>query len=926
MLSDAVGVGQFPLVIIGLGLCLGTGCLEPVDLGGLVVGDSGALSGSVDGGQYEDVFVMDAQADHGDASPDGELLDGEDMGRGSVDDGGVVDMDSRVDAALDAQVDAGPPLPICGDGVLGVDEQCDDGNRVNGDGCKSDCNRDTCGAYPRRGRFLPEGGARGRFVAADERLDSFAILMDDHVQVEGGGGLVKWQDFTIDADIFGKVVDEGGDPVYSGASRMIMPGGVLITSAEAPLALQRGPRRDDCVHVYEFDARNFEHPNGRLEKPIVRFGQWAVAAYGGALFALPATGPADVAGDCNAAPGQAPISVSPLNDALGDIVEIPGGVLELAVATDRYENGLYDLVALSNNGSLHVLKTGTADDGTLLITSNTHFDGPCGAEGNLEALDMVPLRARQPQRNKTPIGDPSVAVLCRTFGDARSERASIWVGSLTGLCPDNAFVDCLVPDVTWTGGYSLGFAADHLSAGDVDGDGLADLAAVGRSDDECVGSLEVLLQSGVGERSFVRRPVSEDGASYIAIGTAPSAVLISDVRSSGDYDDDAAVIAPSRSEVIVVNAGAEGAMCDQRQIEIISHSFQDDKNQNGQGDRCEEPCPAGLGGPRCDEYIYTHVAAGSYHNCGVTPAEDGQSAGLRCWGNEFAEVLSLPVLRAGERFLSVAATRGRTCTIIEGMDANRTQCWPEGAWVGEFGGAYSAVSIGASFACGLNMAGSLDCVGTDDHHPTGTDQDEANRLGDFGQQLQMVESVSVADNHACWLNRAGALRCWGNRFGRSNDSVTRYQNIPAALTAMGQPRPMRSVVVGSYENDSFACGLTMNGEAACWGAGFGDFQAPQGAPFYAISADDGTACGITGDGRLHCWGNHGGLVGNAPPGLYKSVSVGSGHACALTQMGTVRCWGDGGHPNRDMAMCPNPPCAMEQPDGTDRNDSPAPSP
>lgn len=38
-----------------------------------------------------------------------------------------------------------PSRPICGDGVLGIGEECDDGNRVSDDDCDNNCKRATCG-------------------------------------------------------------------------------------------------------------------------------------------------------------------------------------------------------------------------------------------------------------------------------------------------------------------------------------------------------------------------------------------------------------------------------------------------------------------------------------------------------------------------------------------------------------------------------------------------------------------------------------------------------------------------------------------------------------------------------------------------------------------------------------------------------------
>jgi cysteine-rich repeat protein len=61
-------------------------------------------------------------------------------------DGGPPDDGRDGDAGgADADVEDGtPPPPGCGNGSVGGTEQCDDGNRVSGDGCEPDC-RFTCG-------------------------------------------------------------------------------------------------------------------------------------------------------------------------------------------------------------------------------------------------------------------------------------------------------------------------------------------------------------------------------------------------------------------------------------------------------------------------------------------------------------------------------------------------------------------------------------------------------------------------------------------------------------------------------------------------------------------------------------------------------------------------------------------------------------
>jgi cysteine-rich repeat protein len=47
-----------------------------------------------------------------------------------------IEVQAIVDAGSDGQC---PPPPVCGDGIQGVGEACDDGNVVAGDGCENDC-------------------------------------------------------------------------------------------------------------------------------------------------------------------------------------------------------------------------------------------------------------------------------------------------------------------------------------------------------------------------------------------------------------------------------------------------------------------------------------------------------------------------------------------------------------------------------------------------------------------------------------------------------------------------------------------------------------------------------------------------------------------------------------------------------------------
>jgi len=48
-------------------------------------------------------------------------------------------------ASTKTKGDIGPVEPICGDGIKTANEQCDDGNNVNGDGCSATCRLEVCG-------------------------------------------------------------------------------------------------------------------------------------------------------------------------------------------------------------------------------------------------------------------------------------------------------------------------------------------------------------------------------------------------------------------------------------------------------------------------------------------------------------------------------------------------------------------------------------------------------------------------------------------------------------------------------------------------------------------------------------------------------------------------------------------------------------
>ena len=152
-----------------------------------------------------------------------------------------------------------------------------------------------------------------------------------------------------------------------------------------------------------------------------------------------------------------------------------------------------------------------------------------------------------------------------------------------------------------------------------------------------------------------------------------------------------------------------------------------------------------------------------------------------------------------------------------------------------------------------------------------------------------------------------------------------FTNDRAALVA-GAP-PLTAITVGN----GFACGLTSEGVAYCWGHNrygqLGDGSTTERqtpAPvagttrFTSISAQYDHTCALTSEGTAYCWGlNSSSQLGSttsspctasstgAPVSCatqpqavsttvrFRQISAASQHTCALDQQGSAWCWGTG---------------------------------
>jgi alpha-tubulin suppressor-like RCC1 family protein len=129
--------------------------------------------------------------------------------------------------------------------------------------------------------------------------------------------------------------------------------------------------------------------------------------------------------------------------------------------------------------------------------------------------------------------------------------------------------------------------------------------------------------------------------------------------------------------------------------------------------------------------------------------------------------------------------------------------------------------------------------------------------------------------------------------------------------APGAPIVWSQVAVGAF----FSCGITVGGDAYCWGAGGqlgngSDFATTLptlvvgGHQWAQLSAGWSHACGVTQSGDAYCWGDGSqGRLGNGseddqsqpiPVSIDKKftqVSADFGHTCGVTNDEEIYCWG-----------------------------------
>ena len=286
---------------------------------------------------------------------------------------------------------------------------------------------------------------------------------------------------------------------------------------------------------------------------------------------------------------------------------------------------------------------------------------------------------------------------------------------------------------------------------------------------------------------------------------------------------------------------------------------------------------------------YRSISAGSMHVCDIA------SGGIAwCWGLNGAEgrigseqlgsssMSAVPVRVPGNQKLAQLATFGRhTCALTT---EGKAYCWGYNGW-----GALGANSNLSQSPTPVAVASNL-----------------------------TFRSITAGSDHACAVTFDNVAYCWGNNDWRQLGTGTAAQSAPVQVS---NSIAFASVTAGA----SFTCGVATTGSTYCWGANsigqtgdgktinYGNVfvSAPQavvgGQTFKAVSLGSQYACGVTLGGQAYCWGSNNSKLGagatndSSTPvavsgGLnFRSISTGYGHACGVTTADAIYCWGANGN-------------------------------
>lgn len=235
-----------------------------------------------------------------------------------------------------------------------------------------------------------------------------------------------------------------------------------------------------------------------------------------------------------------------------------------------------------------------------------------------------------------------------------------------------------------------------------------------------------------------------------------------------------------------------------------------------------------------------------------------------------------------------------------------------------------ALASGFNHTCGLASDGDIYCWGRNDSGQLGigSSDEAAHPKPVLVSGKLKVAFISANGDQTCALTATGVAYCWGeNKFGQLGNGTLVSAVSPVPVSG---DLKFKTLSVGA----THTCGLTISGAAYCWGGnwhgqlGIGTMDGEErypcchtspvpvagGLSFSSVQADGIHTCGLTLAGNAWCWGNHKnfGQLGIGDVDLrdrpapvqvsgnlrFSSISVGI-PSCGIVSDGTAYCWGGG---------------------------------
>jgi alpha-tubulin suppressor-like RCC1 family protein len=340
--------------------------------------------------------------------------------------------------------------------------------------------------------------------------------------------------------------------------------------------------------------------------------------------------------------------------------------------------------------------------------------------------------------------------------------------------------------------------------------------------------------------------------------------------------------------------------------------------------------------------LFTDVAAGAQHTCGVTEGR------VFCWGDDmygqaggqgsqiggpWPVQVPLPAPAA-----TVTAGQRHSCAL---MADGQAYCW---GWnhlgqlgPGYLGGilppepvdleeAFTGIDAGWNHTCGVAGERAY-CWGSGGQGRLGdgADQDRSAPVQVVGDQTFV--QITAGGHHSCGVAADGTAYCWGlNHMGQLGTGTTASSAVPVPVA--GDDRFER--VAAGFTH---TCGVLVGGGVKCWGsnvhgelgnAAYESLSLPGSVVPERVIRIDGLVrvdagahftCGSLNNGETWCWGRGtegqlaaGHSIDHTVPQLISGVAgavrgggslqitklaLGTTHTCGLSTVGIIFCWGTG---------------------------------